>query len=45
MLSEQGFDPRQSETVLGKLIYTYGTTGSPFRRKVHLLHPDDGQDA
>jgi len=39
MLSEQGFDPRQSETVLGELIYRYGTTGSPFRRKVHLLFP------
>tara|TARA_R110002020_G_scaffold58412_1_gene160150 strand:- start:5235 stop:5570 length:336 start_codon:yes stop_codon:yes gene_type:complete len=41
MLTEQGFDPRQSETVLGELIYKYGTTGSPFRRKVHLLYPPD----
>ena len=39
MLTEQGFDPGQSETVLGDLIYKYGTTGSPFRRKVHLLFP------
>lgn len=45
MLSEQGFDPRQSETLLGELIYRYGTTGSPFRRKVHLLFPEDDQDA
>ena len=44
MLSEQGFDPSQSETVLGELIYKYGTTGSPFRRKVHLLFPADEQD-
>ena len=45
MLSEQGFDPRQSETVLGDLIYQYGTTGSPFGRKVHLLFPEDDQEA
>jgi len=44
ILSEQRFDPRQSETVLGDLIYKYGTTGSPFRRKVHLLFPADEQD-
>ena len=44
MLTEQGFDPGQSETVLGELIYKYGTTGSPFRRKVHLLFPEDDQD-
>lgn len=45
MLSEQGSDRSQSETVLGELIYKYGTTGSPFRRKVHLLFPEDEQDA
>ena len=45
MLTEQGFDPGQSETVLGELIYKYGTTGSPFRRKVHLLFSKDEQDA
>ena len=44
MLTENGFDPSQSETVLGDLIYKYGTTGSPFRRKVHLLFPADEQD-
>ena len=45
MLSEQGFDPSQSDTVLVELIYKYGTTGSPFRRKFHLLFPGHDQDA
>ncbi|WP_244514680.1 hypothetical protein [Ensifer sp. LCM 4579] len=45
MLTEQGFDPRQSEIVLGELIYRFGTAGSPFRRKVHLLDPEDDRDA
>lgn len=40
MLTEQGFDNRQSETVLDDLISKYRTGGSPFRRKPHLLYPD-----
>ena len=45
MLAEQGFDDRQSETVLDDLISKYRTGGSPFRRKPHLLYPDGADDA
>jgi len=42
MLAEQGFDNRRCETVLEDLIYKYRTGGSPFRRKPHLIYPDQG---
>jgi hypothetical protein len=41
MLTEQGFDTRECEIVLDELVYKYRTGGPPFRRKVHLLFPDD----
>jgi hypothetical protein len=42
MLAEQGFDERACEIVFDDLVHKYRTGGSPFRRKVHLLHPDAG---
>jgi hypothetical protein len=41
MLTEQGFDERECEIVFDDLVHKYRTGGSPFRRKVHLLFPDD----
>jgi hypothetical protein len=40
-LTEQGFDERECEIVFDDLVYKYRTGNSPFRRKVHLLFPDD----
>ncbi|TCM45374.1 hypothetical protein C8J36_12214 [Rhizobium sp. PP-F2F-G48] len=39
MLADQGFDERASDVVFESLVEKY-RTGSPFRRKVHLLHPN-----
>lgn len=41
MLVEQGFDERESDIVLEELVAKYRKGDWPFRRKVHLLHPDD----
>ena len=41
MLVEQGFDERESDIVFEELVAKYRTGHSPFRRKVHLLHPED----
>jgi hypothetical protein len=41
MLVEQGFDEHASDVVFEELVAKYRTGQSPFRRKVHLLHPDD----
>ncbi len=41
MLVEQGFDERQSDIVFEELVEKYRKGDRPFRRKVHLLHPDD----
>lgn len=40
MLADQGFDAHASDAVFEDLVEKYRTGGSPFRRKVHLLHPD-----
>ncbi|PYE92098.1 hypothetical protein C8J35_1292 [Rhizobium sp. PP-F2F-G38] len=40
MLADQGFDEHASDAVFEDLVEKYRTGGSPFRRKVHLLHPD-----
>lgn len=46
MLAGQGFDERECEIVLDELVYKYRTGGLPFRRKVHLLCPDEaGREA
>lgn len=46
MLVEQGFDERASDIVFEELVAKYRTGDWPFRRKVHLLHPEDpGRDA
>jgi len=41
MLAEQGFDERESDIVFDELIAKYRTGDWPFRRKVHLLDPDE----
>lgn len=41
MLVEQGFDERESDIVFEELVAKYRTGDWPFRRKLHLLHPDD----
>lgn len=41
MLVEQGFDERESDIVFEELVAKYRTGDWPFRRKVHLLHPED----
>lgn len=41
MLNDQGFDARECESVYDDLVHKYRTGGSPFRRKVHLLFPND----
>lgn len=41
MLAEQGFDERLSDLVFEELVAKYRAGDWPFRRKVHLLHPDD----
>ncbi|MDH2090896.1 hypothetical protein N5K21_19355 [Rhizobium pusense] len=41
MLVEQGFDERESDIVFEELVAKYRTGHWPFRRKVHLLHPED----
>ncbi|CDN92221.1 hypothetical protein [Agrobacterium tumefaciens] len=41
MLVDQGFDERQSDIVFEELVAKYRKGDWPFRRKVHLLHPDD----
>ncbi|WP_111782202.1 hypothetical protein [Agrobacterium radiobacter] len=40
MLTDQGFDERECDAVLDDLVAKYRTGGSPFRRKIHLIHPD-----
>ncbi len=42
MLVEQGFDEHASDEVLDDLIRKYKPGSLPFRRKVHLLHPNGG---
>lgn len=44
MLIEQGFDERLCEEVLDDLIAKYRTGEPPFRRKLHLLFPDEPPD-
>lgn len=41
MLVEQGFDERESDIVFDELVEKYRKGNWPFRRKIHLLHPDD----
>ncbi len=41
MLVDQGFDEREADLVFDDLVAKYRSGVSPFRRKVHLLHPDD----
>jgi hypothetical protein len=41
MLTDQGFDARECEIVYDDIVHKYRTGGSPFRRKVHLLFPND----
>ena len=41
MLVEQGFNERESDMVFEELVAKYRTGDWPFRRKVHLLHPED----
>ncbi|NRP71516.1 hypothetical protein ILFOPFJJ_02403 [Ensifer psoraleae] len=40
MLTDQGFDERECDAVFDDLVAKYRTGGSPFRRKIHLIHPD-----
>ncbi|ODR88877.1 hypothetical protein [Sinorhizobium alkalisoli] len=40
MLSDQGFDERESDAVFDDLVAKYRTGGSPFRRKIHLIYTD-----
>lgn len=40
MLTDQGFDARESDGVFDDLVDKYRTGGSPFRRKIHLIYPD-----
>ncbi len=39
MLTDQGFDERESDAVFDDLVYKYRAGGSPFRRKIHLIYP------
>ena len=41
MLVKQGFDERESDIVFEELVEKYRKGDWPFRRKIHLLHPDD----
>lgn len=41
MLIRQGFDERASYELFDELVAKYRTGAWPFRRKVHLLDPDD----
>ncbi len=41
MLVEQGFDERESDILFEELVAKYRTGDWPFRRKAHLLHPED----
>ena len=46
MLSDQGFDEDECDTVFDDLVSKYRSGGLPFRRKLHLLYPDGvDQDA
>lgn len=40
MLTEQGFDERESDAVFDDLVAKYRSGGLPFRRKLHLLFPE-----
>ncbi|MBC2773135.1 MAG: hypothetical protein ACK4ZU_17655 [Allorhizobium sp.] len=40
MLVDQGFDERESDLVFDDLVGKYRVDDRPFRRKLHLLHPD-----
>lgn len=40
LLTDQGFDERECDAVFDDLVAKYRTGGSPFRRKIHLIHPD-----
>ncbi len=44
VLVDQGFDEQASDRVFDDLVNKYRTGGLPFRRKVHLLHPDGPDD-
>jgi len=39
MLTDQGFDERECDAVFDDLVAKYRTGVSPFRRKIHLIHP------
>lgn len=44
MLTDQGFDERECDAVFDDLVAKYRTGGPPFRRKIHLIHPDGADD-
>lgn len=41
LLTQQGFSETASDEVMDDLVRKYGSGGWPFRRKIHLLYPDD----
>lgn len=41
MLIEQGFDERECDMVFDDLVSKYRSGGLPFRRKLHLLYPEE----
>lgn len=43
MLADQGFDEGECDAVFDDLVAKYRSGGLPFRRKLHLLYPDGGE--
>ena len=40
LLGDQGFEERECDLVFDELVAKYRVDDRPFRRKLHLLHPD-----